>query len=190
VETAFQQAGRPLCVITQHVSDPASGATKILVHRPGSFPDMVLARDFLSRDPEVPDGTAFLYKMHGSAQQPPGDQRDPLVITEDDYVDFLIQSGGPSNSLVPPPDLTLAFKRRRFLFLGYSLEDWNLRAFLRLLTIRHALSATGGLRHWAIRRTPAPIEEVLWEQRRVSLFAGDLEVFTKKLIDEMHRGSA
>jgi hypothetical protein len=181
VECAFREAGRPLCVITQYVSDPTHGATRVLVERPGRPPELHESRDLLLDDHPLPSGTAFLYKMHGSANRPPGEERDPLIITEDDYVDFLIHSGGSRAAIVPPPVLTQTFKKKRFLFLGYSLEDWNLRAFLRLLAVRHALAAGSGLRHYAVQLDPQPIEEALWDHRRVTLYAADLAQFVDEL---------
>jgi hypothetical protein len=176
VELAFEQAKRPLCVITQNTSDREHAGTDVTVSRPDAPTTNQSAQDFLYNDPQLPPATAVLYKMHGSAHFPPQQERDGLVITEDDYVDFLLNAGVTSPFL-PPPNLTATFKTRRFLFLGYSLEDWNLRAFLRLLALRHALSKGAALRHWAIQRDPATIESLLWSYRNVTLHEGELDAF-------------
>jgi hypothetical protein len=73
-----------------------------------------------------------LYKMHGSVarlepQAAPA-AAGSFVITEEDYVHFL------SRISTAPPVLPTAIRRQfelsSFLFLGYSLEDWNVRVIL------------------------------------------------------------
>src|SRR5207249_2256963 len=76
--------------------------------------------------------TTVIYKMHGSisrdAAQAPRNFFGNFVITEEDYVAFLsrISSAPP----VVPSLLRAQFERCSFLFLGYSLEDWNVRVIL------------------------------------------------------------
>jgi hypothetical protein len=73
-----------------------------------------------------------LYKMHGSISRDTGPpQTAPsanFVITEEDYVTFLSRlSSAPP---VVPPLFRTHFQNSSFLFLGYSLEDWNVRVIL------------------------------------------------------------
>jgi SIR2-like domain len=110
------------------------------------------------------------------------DGPDDVIITEDDYVDFMVNSGGKISPFFPPTSLLAAYKKRRFLFLGYSLYDWNFRAFLRMLTIRNALSGSEARRHYAIQLNPEPIEVELWKQRNVNVYHGDLTKFCKRII--------
>jgi len=186
VELAFEDANRPLCVITQDVYDTKHGGKKVVVKRPGRAPVEESAMTFVPDDPSDPPGTSFLYKMHGSAHLPPDpEKRDNLILTEDDYVDFLTRAGtkGP---FVPPPNLTAEYKAgRRFLFLGYSLQDWNLRAFMRLLDMRHALAGGSGIRHWAIQLEPEAVEKQLWKHRMVNLHEGNLVDFCDRLAAEL-----
>jgi SIR2-like domain len=77
-----------------------------------------------------------LYKMHGSIDRQPdvavstpaNSPQDSYVITEEDYVKFLSRL----NAAPPVIPLRLAnhFRKSQFLFLGYSLEDWNVRVIL------------------------------------------------------------
>jgi hypothetical protein len=191
VERAFQEKQRPLCVITQNMREPHPeyGAGYIEVKYPDGTVERGFGRDFqlsdprfpLGSDPRFPPGTAFLFKMHGSAHRTTGEIRDDLIITEDDYVDFIINSGGPSSPIFPPSALDAAYKTRPFLFLGYSLNDWNFRVFLRLLYRRNTLSGNGQRKHFAIQLAPRPLEEQLWQQRNVNVFDGDLAEFCDRL---------
>jgi SIR2-like domain len=76
--------------------------------------------------------TTVIHKMHGSisgnAKQGSKSFFGNFVITEEDYVAFLsrISSAPP----VVPSLFRTHFGRCSFLFLGYSLEDWNVRVIL------------------------------------------------------------
>lgn len=189
IERAFQATNRPLCVITQNMRDPENGAGKVNLIMPGGGNVQEDASKFVWESDRFPKGTAFLFKMHGSAHRgivdaqddDTADARDDLIVTENDYVDFLVNTGGAMSSNFPPAALSRAFKTKRFLFLGYSLEDWNFRAFLRLLVLRNALSGKDRLRHWAIQWHPSPLDEELWGQRNVNVYDGGLLEFCDRL---------
>jgi hypothetical protein len=161
VERAFQEKQRSLCVITQNMREPHPeyGAGYIEVKYPDGTVESSFGRDFQLSDPRFSPGTAFLFKMHGSAHRSKGGVNDDLIITEDDA----------------------AYKIRPFLFLGYSLNDWNFRVFLRLLARRNTLSGNGQRKHFAIQQTPRPLEEQLWQQRNVNVFDGELAEFCDRL---------
>lgn len=83
-----------------------------------------------------PDGTC-LYKMHGCISSPGDEQSRNMVITEDDYINFL------SNCLSEDPRKRVAgyvFERLSespIIFLGYSLSDWNFRVIFKTTAERH-----------------------------------------------------
>jgi len=88
---------------------------------------------FVSNDDYVPaplDRTLIL-KIHGAVDRQYW-QRSSFVITEDDYIDYVAFR-------IPdqiPATLLEEIRSRRFLFLGYSLSDWNLRVLLRSIKVR------------------------------------------------------
>ncbi len=71
-------------------------------------------------------------------------ERDSFVITEDHYIDYLTRTD--ISNLLP---VTLAAKLRKshFLFLGYSLRDWNLRVILHRIWGEQKLT----YKSWAIQ---------------------------------------
>jgi hypothetical protein len=184
VERAFAAAGRELLVVTQHVRNPEH-ASLLLVQNPDGRLDEEDAREYTLPE-ALPLDTPILYKMHGSAHWAAADGRDTLVVTEDDYADFLTNS---SPTQFPPNAFTRMIKHRRFLFLGYSLEDWNFRVMLRTLAARHALTDSGGRRHFSVQYEPPPIDVALWEQRQVTIFDADLAEFIERLRGEMGRAA-
>jgi len=181
IERAFRAAGRPICVITQNLRYPdrERGPGLIEITLPDGAIERKDSRDFeWETDGRFAPQTAFLFKMHGSAHNDRTASADDVIITEDDYVDFIINA---SVAIFPPASLAQEYQRRPFLFLGYSLSDWNFRIFLRLLGRRNALSGAGQNRHFAIQRSPALIDEQLWDQRSVNVYDGDLASFCEHL---------
>jgi hypothetical protein len=69
-----------------------------------------------------------VYHLHGHKGSV-----DSLVLTEDDYLDFLvnISTGDQPNNRVIPPSIRAAMTRTSLLFIGYSLADWNFRVIYR-----------------------------------------------------------
>lgn len=58
-----------------------------------------------------------------------------LVLSEDDYMNFLMNSSEGLNSYeVFPEPLREALSQKRLLLLGYDLRDWDFRALFRLIT--------------------------------------------------------
>jgi hypothetical protein len=182
IERAFRKAQKPICVMTQNMRDPENGVSAIHLILPDGTQRIERSNEFQWKDDEFfPPDCAYLYKMHGSVHSKNPSGQDDIIITEDDYIDFITNSGGNSSPYFPPTSLNAAFKIRRFLFLGYSLSDWNFRAFLRVLEVRNALSGQARRRHWAIQRAPSRLEVDLWAHRNVSLYDGDLLDFLRRL---------
>ena len=121
--------------------------------------------------------------MHGTVQHKT-DKWDSFVITEEDYVDFL--SRMTTNSAVPSLFYE-HFRNRSFLFLGYSLRDWNLRIVLTNLDryLTRQRGETGdeeeALPSWSIQRQPSELERRLWETRNVNIFDIALDEFVSKM---------
>lgn len=185
IEQAFGAVGKPLCVVTQNMRDPGDGASAVNLILPdgGSLRDQ--STEFQWSDSRFPSACAFLFKMHGSVRHRIPEEPDDVIITEDDYVDFMVNSGGSVSPYFPPASLTAAYKQRRFLFLGYSLRDWNFRAFLRILALRNALSGREVRRHWAVQLDPDPVDVELWRHRNVNVYQGDLIEFCDRLRAEI-----
>lgn len=181
VERAFRTAKRDICVITQNMRSTGETVPGVQVVMPDKSAASYDSLDFQWDSSQFPRDCAFLFKMHGSVHRAPPQPSDDIIITEDDYIDFMINLGGKTSYGFPPPALTKAYKTRRFLFLGYSLQDWNFRAFLRILGLRKAISSREERRHWALQLNPSKIEVDLWGHRNVNVYSGDLSEFCNRL---------
>lgn len=125
-------------------------------------------------DLELGEGTV-VYKMHGAVDRKQS-KRDQYVITEDDYIDFLARM---TKNKAIPAIFAEAFQTRHFLFLGYGLNDWNLRVVLN--RIEKDLRRPKGITSWAIQHNPRALEMRFWQERGVEVYNQKLEQFVSEI---------
>ena len=70
----------------------------------------------------------LVYHLHGYAQN-----IDSLVLTEDDYLDFLVTMSTDAGRRLIPPLIQSALTTSSILFLGYKLADWDFKVLYRTL---------------------------------------------------------
>lgn len=71
--------------------------------------------------------TPLVFHLHGIAEEPTS-----MVLTEDDYIEFLINVS--KTNLMLPPLIQGAFSEASVLFLGYRLADLNFRVLFRMMS--------------------------------------------------------
>jgi hypothetical protein len=98
----------------------------------------------LKEDP-TPDNP-LVYHLFGSWSD-----RNSIVLTEDNYFDFLI--GVTSNNDVIPEQVGLALSNSSLLFLGFQTQDWNFRVLY-----RSVLAKPGSARRSSYTQIAAQIE--------------------------------
>jgi len=123
------------------------------------------------------DQRSVILKIHGAVDRASPTQSS-FVITEDHYIDYLTRTD--ISSLVP---IKLAAKLRSssYLFLGYSLRDWNLRVILHRIWGEQPLS----YQSWAIQRHPQPLDRTFWRNRGVEIIDQCLEDYIAALDERM-----
>jgi hypothetical protein len=122
----------------------------------------------------------IIYKMHGSVDKINA-TNDHYLITEEDYTDFLGRMGGK----YIPVYIDSYLRDKDFLFLGYSLEDWNVRVILRKLIKR---PSAAGVRLWAIVRGRSEAQQKVWQTQNLTIYSTDLQVFARELGKELAKG--
>jgi SIR2-like domain len=125
----------------------------------------------------------IIYKMHGSAvSYTPKDQRDEalagglnsIVITEQDYIEYL-----DKNTMQRLPiQMQRMLHNSQFLFLGYSLSDWNFRLLLHRL---RESQAGADIKHYACLLRNDPVESIFWQKRGVNIHYVSLDQFLTNL---------
>jgi hypothetical protein len=100
-----------------------------------------------------------IFKLHGDMSQP-----ESLVITENDYIDFVgLMTEKGARHPIPLP-LKSRLMRSATLFLGYSLADYNLRLLFH--TLRWRMDAACYPPMYSVDRDPDVLTRNVWEERR------------------------
>jgi hypothetical protein len=182
LERAFTAAGEPFDLLSYIATEPHLGmfwhvdadGGGHLVEVPNRYKGVTLR--------ERP----AIAKIHGAVQRgllPHVGIDDSYVVTEDDYIDCLTRTDVVA---LLPPGVVQRMQRCHYLFLGYSLRDWNLRAILHRIRRARALVNIS----WAVQRTPDPLEEQAWQSRHVDIFDIDLVEFASVLAAGLSPGDA
>jgi hypothetical protein len=100
---------------------------------------------------------------------------DNFVITEDHYIDFL--SDHTAENLIPSQILA-TLQGFDCLFLGYSIMDWRLRVFLKLIW---GGEKVGGSLTWAVEHNPNLLEKKLWQAAGADFYECSLADYIVRL---------
>ena len=161
LEQAYDQVCEPYDVIT-YFAEP--GRPAYFRHRAPDGRVQVLA-DPLADAGLAPEERTVILKLHGGI-----DRRDPsgdsFVITEDHYISYTADEVFEAL----PATLLAKLHECHLLFLGYGLEDWNLRVFLTQVWSRSVPRITS----WAIQRTVGDHDRRYWQRRDIELVEADL----------------
>jgi hypothetical protein len=123
------------------------------------------------------DKRTVIAKIHGAVDRLEP-ERDSYVITEDHYIDYLTRT---ELANLVPVQLAAKLRRSHFLFLGYSMRDWNLRVILHRIWGQQALD----YKSWAIQLDPEAIDQEFWKARNVHLQSVPLEEYVANLADRL-----
>ena len=176
VERALKEASEPFDVVWYEAKPgPQQG---LFWHRPPTAEPVPIevANKYtglaLSERPVV-------LKLHGAVDRV-NKKRDSYVLTEDSYIDYL---AGPSVSKQIPASLMAKMSDSHFLFLGYSMRDWNMRVILKQLWGSKEL----GTKSWSVQleqseEAAREVEKQLWSRRGdVDLIYAPLKEYVERL---------
>src|SRR5262249_22714171 len=163
LERAFERAHEPCDVVTYMADGEYRGKFLHRTHA-GDVRSIERPNEYRDLPIQVPSLTLqrpIIVKIHGAI-----DRKDPegdsYVITEDHYIDYLTRT---DVSNLMPKDLVTKLKKSHFLFLGYSLRDWNLRVILHRIWGTQKLS----YKSWAVQREPLQLDREFWRKRDVDI---------------------
>jgi hypothetical protein len=107
------------------------------------------------REPDyVPDGNRpLVYHLFGRLDQ---SQRENLVLTEDDYFDYLIAVS--KNEKLIPKEVLTALINKSLLFVGFGINEWDFRILYRLLLNQEGNRTLAQYSHVAVQVTPSDTE--------------------------------
>ena len=172
LEQAYSEVGEPYDVVSfvsfgrdrgkfLHIAD--GGETRLI--------------DEPNREVGLSSGTrTLIVRLNGGGGELSDRVRDTYVVSEDDYIDYLSQS---EVSALLPVGLAAQLRRSHLLFVGYDLEDWNPRVFLRRLWGEERIN----YKSWAIAESPTQLTAAQWQQLGVEA----LDVPSDESVEELHR---
>lgn len=114
-----------------------------------------------------------IVKIHGALSRVDSESSS-FVVTEDDYIDYLarVKMQQPLPKVLEAP-----LQKTRFLFMGYSLRDWNMRVFLRRIFQARTLRT----KSWAIMHETEKLEEYFWQSNDVTVLKLSLKDYIAEL---------
>jgi hypothetical protein len=158
LEQAFHDADEPADVVSyvslgrdrgRFLHRAAGGAVRVIT-TPNAYADVPL------------DERPILLKIHGEVDLEPAREAESFVVSEDDYIGYLAESGIGG---VLPVTVAARLRRSHFLFLGYGLVDWSFRVFLQRLWP----DEQPAYRSWAVQPGATSLEREFWRRRAVEL---------------------
>jgi hypothetical protein len=170
VEHAFAAAGEELDVVAYVASGrdrgkflhiaPDGAAT--VVDEPNAYGGLAL------------DERSALLKIHGHVDRGSTRERESFAVSEDDHIDYLVAS---ETAGTVPVQLAARLRRSHLLFLGYAVNDWSLRVFLRRVWGGDRLA----YHSWAIQPEADPVARELWRERGAEAYEVSLETYAQEL---------
>ncbi len=169
LERAFRAAGEEFDLVYYAAEGPAQGK---FVHRSpdGKVRPIEKPNKYLSLSLDERTVILKMYGMIDRAQR----ERDSYVITEDHYIDYLARKDVAQQV---PAKLLEKMSWSHFLFLGYSLRNWNLRVILHRFWGEEQFK----YKSWAIQRNPTPFDKHFWSTRNVDVLDLQLEDYVEGL---------
>ena len=118
----------------------------------------------------------FVWKIHGDLGNP-----DSIVVTDEDYIEFVLRMSDPDPYDPVPPTFNYFFKKWTTVFVGYSLVDYNLRLLFK--TLRWKIDKARIPDTYSIDRDPDPLIFAVWhnQQQYVKFVAQDIWTFVPAL---------
>ena len=136
----------------------------------------------------------LVYHLFGRLDRP-----ESLVLTEDDYFDYLI--GVTENKDLIPPCVRAMLTDSALLFLGFSVSDWRFRVLLRSILSRQGSGRRRNYEHIAAQIEPDEdrmleperarryLEDYFRTDAKISLYWGSVEDFIKELLPRWNTDS-
>jgi DNA-binding SARP family transcriptional activator len=115
-----------------------------------------------------------ILKLHGGIDSGQDRAWESFVITEDDYIGYLVH-GDIARAV--PVSLAMRLRRSHFLFLGYGMREWNLRVVLNRLWG----DETVDYRSWAVTAHAGPVERAFWRGRDIDVLEAPVEEYVDSL---------
>jgi DNA-binding SARP family transcriptional activator len=171
LERAFEEAGETFEIVSYLAAGRNRG--RFCHIAPGGKGRLIEEPNTYATELSLERSTVIL-KLHGQVERTPAREWESFVVTEDDYIDYLANTDVAG---AVPVSLAATLRRSHFLFLGYTMADWNLRVILHRLWGDQPLS----YHSWAVQPEPKPLEREFWRRRDVDVVELGFEAYAEAL---------
>jgi DNA-binding SARP family transcriptional activator len=170
VERAFADAGEELDVVVYLASGRDRGkflhispaGDSVVVEQPNAYTGLALEQ------------RSVLLKIHGHVDHGATRELESFAVSEDDHIDYL---AGVEAAGTVPVQIAARLRRSHLLFLGYAVDDWSLRVFLRRVWGHDRLA----YRSWAVQSAAESLARELWRERGVDAYDIGLDGYSEQL---------
>lgn len=187
MERALDDLNVPYAVLLTRKNDQ-----KVVVRFSENIPDYEYLEDLNKGDVDGSVANGFvlqkagdvrsvvvIYKIHGClSPKLKRQEADGVIISDNDYVSYIKQMGKGNN--VIPSNVNTLMNNKPFLFLGYSLSDWNIRSIFE--TMREKRNQFGGVQDFAVMYDVGEFEEIFFQRNDILIFKTDLNSFADGVI--------
>jgi hypothetical protein len=119
-----------------------------------------------------------IYKIHGCLNPKNTFRDDSLIISDSDYVKHISRmSKGEGGGI--PSYIGRLIHGKPFLFLGYSLNDWNIRSIFDAMVNRRGTETS--VRDYSVMVSLTEYESAFFDQYQITVLKTDLNVFTQNI---------
>jgi hypothetical protein len=177
VEKAFAETHEPLQVVSYVAEGGEDVRGKFAHHGEDGRRDVIFKPNEYTV--VAPERGPVLLKIHGAVDRD-NEINDSYVVTEDHYIEFLSRADLAN---FVPVHLAAQLRTSHFLFLGYSLKDWNLRVVLQRIWDAQRLRYNS----WAVHKDTDLLDRSFWARRNVSILTSDLARFIDDLSGRIDR---
>jgi hypothetical protein len=126
----------------------------------------------------------IIYKMHGCLHPDLSFEDEGLVISDNDYVDYVSQM---SKIGIIPATVSELMRDKRLWFLGYSLSDWNVRSIYETVKLKSNPDGKN-LSDYSVMYSVGDFESLFFEKNNITIFQASLNEFVDGLIASLPRG--
>lgn len=186
MENALDALGVPYVVLTTRKGDP-----KVLIRCSQNVKDRDVLRNrywnklypsgfVLSKAQSL----VILYKIHGCLHPDLTFEDEGLVISDNDYVDYVTQM---SKIGIIPATVSELMRDKPLWFLGYSLSDWNVRSIYETIKQKSDPDRKN-IKDYSVMYSVGDFEKLFFEKNNITIFQASLNEFVDGILGGLRTG--
>lgn len=182
MEEALDKLNVPYMVLTTKKGNDA----KVLTRFSPSIPNGQQLKDDYSNKSypsdfyiKKSDPWAVIFKIHGCLSPEAEFPDDGVVISDNDYVNYVTRMGKKGNLI--PNHVSQLMLDKPFWFMGYSLSDWNVRSIYQTLKDSSDPDKRG-LPDYSVMYSVGEFEKLFFERNNITIFQASLNEFVEGIL--------